>query len=137
MLGGREYGQKSIRLRKQALHSGERDNVRLDQKLKPQDALIDFFNNNSYSGNELGLRAGAANGTVIGRNRGTATQQLPSKDAGHVGLGQRPKQPDNSDGKLLAPLFEFFCLIRGLLHLGNSMGQWADESMDQCPGSCR
>jgi hypothetical protein len=82
MLGGCEYGQKGIRLRKQTLHSGERDNVGLDQKLKPQDALIDFFNNNSDFGDELGLRACPANGPVIGRNGGTATQQLAPEDAG-------------------------------------------------------
>jgi hypothetical protein len=83
MLGGCEYGQKGIRPRKQALHSGERDRISLDQELKPQDALIDFFNNDSYFGNKLGLRACTANGSVVGRNGGTATQQLPSKDTGH------------------------------------------------------
>jgi hypothetical protein len=114
MLGGCEYGQKGIRLRKQTLHSGERDDISLDQELKPQDTLIDFFNNNSYFGDELGLRACAANGSVVGRNGGTAAQQLPSKDAGDVTLGQCLKQSDHSDGKLLAPLFEFFCLIGGL-----------------------
>jgi hypothetical protein len=134
MLGGCEYGQKGIRPRKQALHSGERDRISLDQELKPQDSLIDFFNNDSYFGNKLGLRACTANGSVVGRNGGTATQQLPSKDTGHVTPGQRLKQSDNSDGKLLAPLFEFFCLIGGLLH--PSMSQWANESMDQFPGSC-
>ncbi len=82
MLGGCEYGQKGIRLRKQALHSGERDNISFDQKLKPQHALIDLLNNDSYFGDELGLRPCAANGPVIRRNGGAATQQLPSKDAG-------------------------------------------------------
>jgi hypothetical protein len=123
MLRRCEYGKKGVRFCEQTSHSSEGDNVGLDQKLQPQDAFVGLFNNDSDLGDELSLRTGAADGSIIGCDCRATTQQLPSEDAGYITLRQGLEQPDNADGELLAVLLEFFRLTSAPLHPCTSMSQ--------------
>ena len=83
-------------------------NSRLDEQLDPQRGFIGLLHNSPDFGDKLGLASRPATSPVVGRNRGSASQNLFGENAsGIVILWNRTGHLDDSQCKRLGPSFQF------------------------------